>query len=141
MTGLVGGRKNWTVERIGVGESGFINTFYVEHTGAVSVEHGNLWVYGSCSAGAIIVRTPYPESTEIAWNVVNSHEKLPDGEYDADNQENQLDHSKLDSSVGIEDSKGNNARDMSVALSCAIEALKDVSARLIIAEAKLTALE
>ena len=112
-------------------QGGASSLFVEGSSGAVSIEHGNLWVYGSMSAGAVIDRTPYPESTEKAWNVINSHEKLPDGEYDPDDKENQLDHSKLNSYVGIQDSKGTDARDMSAALSCTIEALKDVSARLI----------
>jgi hypothetical protein len=102
---------------------------------------GDVWVYGQMSAGAVLDRTPYPESIEQAWDVVNSHEKLPDGEYDPNDKENQLDHSKLDSYVGVQDVEGNNVRDMSAVLSCSISALKDVSARLIELETANVALE
>ena len=53
------------------GESGSDRLTINEATGAV-------WIDGSCSAASFIDRTPYPETLQLAYDVINSHQKLPE---------------------------------------------------------------
>jgi len=91
---------------------------------------GNVWIDGNCSAASFTDRTPYPETLQLAYDVINSHKKLPDGQYKADDHSKQLDHSQLNDYVKEED----NNRNMSGVISCLVEVVKDLSA-------KITALE
>lgn len=94
----------------------------------MSIAHntGNVWIDGNCSASSFTDRTPYPQTLQLAYDVINSHEKLPDGQYKADDQSKQLDHSKLHEYVKEED----NNRNMSGVISCLVEVIKDLSARI-----------
>ena len=74
------------------------------------------------SASSFDDRTPYPETLDIAQNVLKSHKKLPD--YDADNQEKQLDHSKLHEYVKTE-----HGRNVSAVVSCLVEVVNDLTAK------------
>ena len=91
---------------------------------------GAVWIDGNCSAASFTDRTPYPETLQLAYDVINSHKKLPDGQYKADDHSKQLDHSQLNDYVKEED----NNRNMSGVISCLVEVVKDLSA-------KITALE
>ena len=98
----------------------------------MSIAHntGNVWIDGNCSAASFTDRTPYPETLQLAYDVINSHKKLPDGQYKADDHSKQLDHSQLNDYVKEDD----NNRNMSGVISCLVEVVKDLSA-------KITALE
>jgi flagellar basal body rod protein FlgF len=93
----------------------------------LSVAHntGNVWIDGNCSAASFTDRTPYPETLQLAYDVINSHKKLPDGQYKADDHSKQLDHSQLHDYVKEED----NNRNMSGVISCLVEVIKDLSAK------------
>ena len=113
------------------------------------------------SADSVTDRTPYPLTTDIAKEVILSHSRLPEGEYEEDNKANQLDHSKLHDYVKnptkfdlvpeTEDTKTladqgiyetpelekvvtEYGRDLSATVSCLVEVTKDLMA-------KVTALE
>ena len=86
---------------------------------------GNVWIDGNCSAASFTDRTPYPETLQLAYDVINSHKKLPDGQYKTDDHSKQLDHSQLHDYVKEED----NNRNMSGVISCLVEVIKDLSAK------------
>jgi len=92
---------------------------------------GNVWIDGNCSAASFTDRTPYPETVQLAYDVINSHKKLPDGQYKADDHSKQLDHSQLHDYVKAED----NNRNMSGVISCLVEVIKDLEARIKVLEA------
>ena len=94
----------------------------------MSIAHntGNVWIDGNCSAASFTDRTPYPETLQLAYDVINSHKKLPDGQYKADDHSKQLDHSQLHEYVKAED----NNRNMSGVISCLVEVIKDLETRL-----------
>ena len=112
------------------GEGGSDRLTIQENTGAV-------WIDGSCSAASFIDRTPYPETLQLAYDVINSHQKLPENEYKDDDQSKQLDHSKLHEYVKEEE----NNRNMSGVISCLVEVIKDLSTKNTALEARITALE
>ena len=87
---------------------------------------GNVWIDGNCSAASFTDRTPYPETLQLAYDVINSHKKLPDGQYKTDDHSKQLDHSQLHEYVKAED----NNRNMSGVISCLVEVIKDLETRL-----------
>ncbi|HKL08389.1 MAG TPA: hypothetical protein VJ896_06420, partial [Bacteroidales bacterium] len=58
-----------------------------------------------------------------AYKAVFSMNRLPDGEYDENNKENQLDHSKLHPFVNSVDG---NHRDLSATVSAQNEVIKDL---------------
>ena len=125
------------------GESGSNRLTIHENTGAV-------WIDGSCSAASFIDRTPYPETLQLAYDVINSHQKLPANEYKADDQSKQLDHTKLHEyvsvttpadlwtendnlpegvSVGDIKKEEEKNRNMSGVISCLVEVIRDLSAK------------
>ena len=112
------------------GEGGSDRLTIQENTGAV-------WIDGSCSAASFIDRTPYPETLQLAYDVINSHQKLPENEYKDDDQSKQLDHSKLHEYVKEEE----NNRNMSGVISCLVEVVKNLSAKNEELTARITALE
>jgi len=83
---------------------------------------GGVYVTGYVSAEYFIDRTPYPKDLATAYEAVMSMERLPDGQYDENNREVQLDHSMLSDFVRSKD--GN--RDLSATVSCHNEVLKDL---------------
>jgi len=87
---------------------------------------GDVYVTGTMSAQTVIDRTAYPKDLQTAYEAVMSMERLPDGGYDETDREHQLDHSKLSDFIRSE--HGN--RDLSAAVSCQNEVLKDVVRRL-----------
>jgi len=82
---------------------------------------GNLWVEGDVSGQSITDRTPYPKDLATAYEAVLSMERLSEGEYDENNKEHQLDHSKLDEFI-----KSGDGRDLSATVSAQNEVLKDL---------------
>jgi hypothetical protein len=84
--------------------------------------NGNMWVEGDVSAASFTDRTPYPDSLQTAIDAVNSMQRLPDDEYDPDNKEKQLDHSKMH--PYLNGSGEELSRDMSAAISCQNEVIK-----------------
>ena len=123
---------------------------------------GNVWIDGNCSAASFTDRTPYPETLQIAYDVINSHKKLPDGQYKADDESKQLDHSQLHEyvslttpstlwtendnlpdgvSVGDVKKEEEKSRNMSGVISCLVEVIKDLSTKNTALETRITTLE
>jgi gas vesicle protein len=84
--------------------------------------NGNVYVTNNVSALSYTDRTPYPKDLATAYQAVMSMEKLPDGEYQENNKEEQLDHSKLSDFIRSKDGK----RDLSATVSCQNEVIKDL---------------
>ena len=123
---------------------------------------GNVWIDGNCSAASFTDRTPYPETLQLAYDVINSHNKLPDGQYKADDESKQLDHSQLHEyvslttpstlwtendnmpegvSVGDVKKEEEKSRNMSGVMSCLVEVIKDLSTKNAALETRIAALE
>jgi hypothetical protein len=83
---------------------------------------GNVYVTNNVSAFSFTDRTPYPKDLATAYEAVMSMERLPDGQYDENNKEAQLNHSMLSDYIRSRD--GN--RDLSATVSCHNEVLKDL---------------
>lgn len=81
-----------------------------------------LYVVGDVSATSFTDRTPYPETLKIAYDVLASHKRLDD--YDKNDKEKQLDHSKLH-----EYAKAEHGRDVSAVISCLVETVNDLTAK------------
>ncbi len=128
----------------------------------INENSGAVWIDGNCSAASFTDRTPYPETLQLAYDVINSHKKLPDGQYKADDQSKQLDHSNLHEyvslttpatlwtedhnlpegvSVGDIKKEEEKSRNMSGVISCLVEVVKDLSTKNTALEARITALE
>ena len=86
-----------------------------------------LYVVGDVSATSFTDRTPYPETLKIAYDVLASHKRLDD--YDKNDKEKQLDHSKLH-----EYAKAEHGRDVSAVISCLVETVNDLTAKVIALE-------
>jgi hypothetical protein len=95
-------------------------------TGYAGYFTGNVWVTGTISAETVVDRTPYPKDIATAYQAVMSMERLPDGQYEEQNKQHQLDHSRLDDFIRSKD--GN--RDLSATVSCLNEVVKDLVQRL-----------
>lgn len=112
--------------------------------------NGTFWIDGVCSAADMVDRTPYPETLQLAYDVINSHKKLPANEYKADDVKKQLDHANLHEyvsmttpatlytenddlpegvSVGDVRKEEEKSRNMSGVVSCLVEVIKDLSAK------------
>jgi hypothetical protein len=92
----------------------------------LNVSGGDAYFSADVSALSFTDRTPYPENIGIAYAAVMSMSRLPDGEYDPENKENQLDHSTLTDFVTGND--GN--RDLSATVSAQNEVIKDLIRRI-----------
>jgi hypothetical protein len=108
----------------------------VSGTSAALRTDGGCYVAKIMSAGTVTDRTPFPEDLQTAIDAVNSMEKLPEGEYDSENKEKQLDHSKLHPYISSGD-----YRDMSATVSCLALVCQNLLARLASAEARIRLLE
>jgi hypothetical protein len=111
----------------GSGNSGYLGgsdygVYGYSDDGYAGYFNGNVYVTENVSALSFTDRTPYPKDLAAAYNAVMSMERLPDGQYDENNKELQLDHSKLSDFVRSDD--GN--RDLSATVSCHNEILKDL---------------
>jgi hypothetical protein len=92
----------------------------------LNVTGGDAYFSGDVSAASFTDRTPYPENIGIAYDAVMSMKRLPEGEYDPDNKESQLDHSTLTDFV-----KGDDGyRDLSATVSAQNEVIKDLIRRI-----------
>jgi hypothetical protein len=101
----------------------------------------DMWFGGDVSAASFTDRTPYPETLKIAYDVLASHKKLDD--YDKNDKEHQLDHTKLHDfakpqitvSTGTPDKEkitkelGQDGRDASAVISCLVEVVNDLTAK------------
>jgi hypothetical protein len=83
---------------------------------------GDVMVNGTLVADTIVDRTPYPKNLATAYEAVMSMERLPEDQYDENNKDTQLDHSKLSDFVRSEDGH----RDLSATVSCQNEVIKDL---------------
>ena len=83
---------------------------------------GDVVVNGLLTAESIVDMTPYPKDIATAYEAVMSMERLPEGQYDENNKQMQLDHSKLSDFVRSED----GYRDLSATVSCQNEVIKDL---------------
>ncbi|MEE4198867.1 MAG: hypothetical protein V2I54_14605, partial [Bacteroidales bacterium] len=84
---------------------------------------GDAYFVSNVSALSFTDRTPYPKDLETAYKAVFSMNRLPEGEYDENNKENQLDHSKLHPFVNSADGEH---RDLSATVSAQNEVIKDL---------------
>ena len=83
---------------------------------------GNATFVGAITAASYADNTPYPKSLDLAKAAVLSHQKLPDGQYDENNTDNQLDHSFLHEYVSGDE----KTRNVSATVSCLVEVIKDL---------------
>ncbi|MFC1617010.1 hypothetical protein ACFL2K_02205, partial [Candidatus Margulisiibacteriota bacterium] len=98
-----------------------------EEATLMQLDHlGNLWIANNCSALSFTDRTPYPKDLATAYEAVFSMERLPDGEYQEDNKEHQLDHSKLSPFIKVISENGESSRDLSAVVSAQNEVIKDL---------------
>jgi len=85
---------------------------------------------GNISADSFTDRTPYPETTSLAWDVINSHQKLSEEKYNADDKKHQLDDESLNDYVKVQmtNKDGSNVygRDLSATVSCLVDVVKDL---------------
>ena len=92
-------------------------------TGVMTIQngHGSLIYFNQgISVASIIDRTPYPKDLSTAYEAILSMQRLPDGIYDENDKEQQLDHDKLSDFV-----KGQGGyRDLSSTVSSQNEVLK-----------------
>ncbi len=117
--GYLGG-ANYAV--YGYSNSGF-GVYGSSSSGYAGYFSGNVYSTGNVSAASFTDRTPYPKDLATAYDAVMSMERLPDGRYQENDRENQLDHSRL--STFIRSADGN--RDLSAAVSCLNEVVKDLA--------------
>ena len=117
---------------------------------------------GEVSALSFTDRTPYPETTQLAYDVLNSHQRLPDGEYDSEDISSQLNHSNLHEyvshvepatfwkdtdelpegiSVGDVQMEEVKSRNVSGVVSCLVEVIKDILEKNTALEARVLTLE
>jgi hypothetical protein len=99
-------------------------------SGNSKVYCGSVYATGNISALSFTDRTPYPETLQQAKDAINSMQRLPEGEYDVNNKEHQLDHSKMTDFIKDiytdDDGVEQTARDLSATVSCLVEVVKDL---------------
>jgi hypothetical protein len=108
----------------------------VSGTSAALRTDGGCYVAKIMSAGTVTDRTPFPEDLQTAIDAVNSMEKLPEGEYDSENKEKQLDHSKLHPYL-----RSGDHRDLSATVSCLVVYCRELSAQVTSLQAEVAALK
>ncbi|MEA2112356.1 MAG: hypothetical protein U9P50_00070, partial [Patescibacteria group bacterium] len=82
---------------------------------------GDAYFSADVSALSFTDRTPYPKDLQTAYDAVMSMQRLPIGQYQENNKEHQLDHSKLSSFI-----KAGEGRDLSATVSAQNEVIKDL---------------
>ena len=85
-------------------------------------DNGAATFSGALTAASYADNTPYPKSLDLAKAAVLSHQKLPDGQYDENDINSQLDHSFLHEYVSSDE----NTRNVSATVSCLVEVIKDL---------------
>ncbi|MHC4659812.1 MAG: hypothetical protein ACYS83_11655 [Planctomycetota bacterium] len=83
---------------------------------------GDVYVTNDVSALSFTDRTPYPKDLQTAVDAVMSMSPLPEGLFESDDKEQQLDHVTLSPFIRSDD--GN--RDLSATVSCHNEVLKEL---------------
>lgn len=137
-SGVIGQGSSYGVYGWGTGSSGSYGVYGYSNTGIGVYGHSNanyagyfdggvyvtssVYVAGNVSALSFTDRTPYPKDLVTAYQAVMSMERLPDGQYNENDKENQIDHSKLSDFIRSQD--GN--RDLSAAVSALNEVVKDL---------------
>lgn len=87
----------------------------------------DLFANNNVSASSFTDRTPYPKDLQTAYASVLSMQRLPQGEYRADDKRHQLDHSKLHPFIQSSDGE---QRDLSATASAQNEVIKDLLQRI-----------
>jgi hypothetical protein len=118
------GVYGYSISNIGVNGSSYsgYGVYGESYLGSAGYFSGNVYVTNDVSALSFTDRTPYPKDITTAYEAVMSMERLPDGQYDESDKENQLDHSKLSDFIR----SGNDGRDLSATVSCLNEVVKDL---------------
>lgn len=131
------------------------NTSYNDNALKIYPNH-NVWCSANMSAASFTDRTPYPKTLELAYECVQSMQRLPDGEYNENDKDLQLDHEKLHpylvttyedtelSTIDVPNKKEGNmppqntvtkiARDLSATVSVQNEVIRDLIKRISILE-------
>lgn len=99
----IGFLGNLTSNNTVIGDADIISYLYfgagkdASHTnnGLRIFPNNNVWCAENVSAASFTDRTPYPKSLELAYECVQSIQRLPDGVYDSNDKDQQLDHKKL----------------------------------------------
>ena len=92
---------------------------------------GGAWFSHNVSALSFTDRTPYPDSLETAYAAVLSMRRLPDGQYDPNDESMQLDHTSLTNFVlSSVDEEGGIGRNLSATVSAQNEVIKDLIVRI-----------
>ncbi len=99
--------------------------------------NGNFWILNEMSAASYVDRTPYPHNLQTAIDAVYSMHRLPDGQYQIEDKEHQLDHSLLHDFIRSEDNK----RDLSATVSAQNEVIKHLLDKTKLYEERLEKLE
>ena len=124
------GSGDVATERMRINQDGFVGIGCAPSVYALKVDgvaNSGIFAGGVVSGASFDDRTPYPETLDIAQKVLQSHKKLAD--YDADDQEKQLDHSKLHEYVKTE-----HGRNVSAVVSCLVETVNDLMAKVEVLE-------
>lgn len=87
-------------------------------------QSGSAWFIGNVSVASLTDRTPYPETTQQAWDSIHSMVRVDN--YDPNDKENQLDHSKLHEFIQGE----GGYRDASATISVLVEVVKNLEERI-----------
>ena len=77
---------------------------------------------GEFHCTTLVEGTPYPSSTQVAYDAITMMERLPEGRYDASSKLKQLDHDSLHEYIKV----GDDGRDASATISCLVEVVKDL---------------
>jgi hypothetical protein len=94
--------------------------------------NGDAWFIGDVSALTFTDRTPYPETTKLAYDAIKSLKKSDN--YNPLDKHSQLKHSELHEFLQAPDGE---SRDMSATVSCLCEVVKDLIKRIDELETKL----
>ena len=117
------GDHSFSGGNVGIGDT--TPDYLLDVAGTLGVD-GNAYFALDVSALTFTDRTPYPKDLATAYEAIFSMQRLPDGEYDENDPDKQLDHSKLSDFV-----RGNdNNRNLSAAVSAQNEVLKDLIGRM-----------
>ncbi len=85
--------------------------------------------------------SPYPETLDIAYASVMSMNRLPDGEYDANDSSQQLDHSGLHEWIYHQAPEGREGYEITALITAQNEVIKDLIERISELEERINTLE
>jgi hypothetical protein len=110
-----------------------------DHTFNVHAKN-DAWFSDDVTAESFNDASPYPEDIDTAYEALFSMQRLPDGEYDPNDQASQLDHSGLSDFVRSERHNGELGRNLSATISANNEVIKDLVARIIQIQQRIDAM-